>query len=150
MRILDAVLERFDFIDEANIVCTGNSGGGTATFYLACLDERITICAPSCAVCNFEYSIAAMPHCICNHVPHIRKYFEMGDLAGLIAPRALVIAAGKKDPIFPAEGTEKTFETIQKLYEYAGASSNCALVFGEGGHYNWADLIWEKIHALKQ
>ena len=148
MRILDAVLDRFDFLDRGNIVCTGNSGGGTATYYLACLDERIAVAAPSCSVCNYEYSIAAMPHCLCNHVPSIRKYFEMADLAGLIAPRKLVIAAGKKDRIFPAEGTEKTFETIQKLYTYAGCPASCALLWGERGHYNYADLLWQKIHEM--
>lgn len=148
MRILDAVLDKFDALDADNIVCTGNSGGGTVTYYLACLDKRISVAAPSCSVCSYETSIAAMPHCMCNHIPAIRKYFEMGDLAGLIAPRKLVIAAGKTDPIFPAEGTEKTFELIKSLYKCAGAPDSCALVWGDGGHYNYADLLWEKIHEM--
>ena len=148
MRILDAVLDNFEMLDANNIVCTGNSGGGTATYYLACLDERISVAAPSCSICNYENSIAAMPHCMCNHIPSIRKYFEMGDLAGLIAPRKLVIAAGKTDPIFPAEGTEKTFGMIKQLYEYAGVPEFCALVWGDGGHYNYADLLWEKVHEM--
>lgn len=146
MRVLDAVLERFDFIDESNIVCTGNSGGGTATYYLCCLDGRISVCAPSCSICSFESSIAAMPHCMCNHVPYIRKYFEMGDLAGLIAPRKLVIAAGRKDEIFPERGTLECFDVIKRLYDSLGVPDSCALLFGEGGHYNYADLLWAKIH----
>ena len=149
MRILDAVLEAFEMIEANDIICTGNSGGGTATFYLACIDERITVAAPSCSICNFEYSIAAMPHCMCNHIPSIRRYFEMGDLAGLIAPRKLVIAAGKEDKIFPKEGTQQTFETIKKLYSHAGVPEACALVWGDGGHYNYADLLWEKIYEMK-
>lgn len=148
MRILDAVLAHFPQIDKDGIICTGNSGGGTATYYLACLDERIAVAAPSCSVCSYETSIAAMPHCMCNHIPSIRKYFEMGDLAGLIAPRKLVVAAGRADKIFPAHGTEETFETIKKLYGYAGAPDSCALVWGDGGHYNYADLLWEKIHEM--
>ena len=148
MRILDAVFANFDFLDSANVICTGNSGGGTATYYLACLDERISVAAPSCSICNYEASIAAIPHCICNHIPSIRKYFEMGDLAGLIAPRRLVIAAGKDDKIFPIEGTFKTFETVKNLYRYAGVPDACALVVGESGHYNYADLIWEKIREM--
>ena len=148
MRILDAVEKHFTQIDMTNIVCTGNSGGGTVSYYLACLDERITAAAPSCSICEYEYSIAAMPHCICNHIPNIRKYFEMSDLAGLISPRVLVIAAGKEDDIFPIEGTEKTFEHIQKIYEASGAQDKCALVVGDGGHLNYADLIWEKLHQM--
>ena len=148
MRILDAVTENFDFVDMSDVVCTGNSGGGTAAYYVSALDERITACAPSCSVCNYEDSIAAMPHCICNHVPSIRKYFEMGDLACLIAPRKLVIGAGRTDDIFPIEGTKKAFEKIERIYDKAGAKNNCALVIGDGGHLNYADLIWEKLHEM--
>ena len=148
MRVLDAVLQNFDRIDPEGIVCTGNSGGGTATYYLACLDERVAIAAPSCSICSYEASIAAMPHCLCNHIPSIRKYFEMADLAGLIAPRRLVIAAGTEDPIFPKDGTEKTFARIKELYTFAGASDACALTFGEGGHLNYADHLWETIDKM--
>ena len=148
MRILDAVGSAFTEIDMSNIVCTGNSGGGTATYYLACLDERITVAAPSCSICTYEDSIAAMPHCLCNHIPGIRKYFEMGDLAGLIAPRKLVIAAGMTDDIFPIDGTKRCFEKIKFIYGSAGAEESCALVIGDGGHLNYADLIWAKIHGM--
>ena len=129
-------------------ICLSGHGGGTAAYYVSALDERITACAPSCSVCNYEDSIAAMPHCICNHVPSIRKYFEMGDLACLIAPRKMVVAAGQTDDIFPIEGTKKAFEKIKRIYYEAGAKDNCALVIGEGGHYNYADLIWEKLHEM--
>ncbi len=148
MRILDAVLDNFDRIDADNIVCTGNSGGGTATYYLAAMDERITAAAPSCSICTYEDSIAAMEHCMCNHIPSIRKYFEMGDLAGLIAPRKLVIAAGEKDVIFPIEGTKKTFETVKHLYKINDAEENCVLVIGNGGHLNYADEIWSKLAEM--
>ena len=90
-----------------------------------------------------------MPHCMCNHIPGIRKFFEMGDLAGLIAPRMLVIAAGLKDAIFPIAGTRDTFDTICRLYQAAGVPERCALVIGDGGHYNYADLIWEKVREMK-
>ncbi|MBR5868183.1 MAG: hypothetical protein IKZ21_01950 [Clostridia bacterium] len=148
MRILDGVAECFPRVDMTDIVVTGNSGGGTVAYYLACMDERIGAAAPSCSVCTFEASIAAMPHCLCNHIPSIRKYFEMGDLAGLIAPRKLVVAAGKEDPIFPIQGVEKAFATIQSIYRAAGAPGNCALVVGDGGHLNYADPIWQKLHEM--
>lgn len=148
MRILDVVLDRFDFINREGIVCTGNSGGGTATYYFAALDERIAFAAPSCSVCSYETSIAAMPHCMCNHIPRIRRYFEMSDLSCLIAPRKLVVAAGVEDKIFPINGTEKTFSEIQAIYKEAGAENNCALVIGDKGHYNYADLIWDKLHEM--
>ncbi|MBO5370596.1 MAG: hypothetical protein J6B23_07985 [Clostridia bacterium] len=145
MRVLDVIETDFPEVDMADIICTGNSAGGTTTYYLSCLETRIKASAPSCSVCTYEDSIAAMPHCMCNHIPGIRKYFEMGDLAGLIAPRRLVIAAGKEDEIFPIDGVEKAFETAKSYYEKLGAADKCTLVIGEGGHLNYADLIWDEL-----
>ena len=73
----------------------------------------------------------------------------MGDLAGLIAPRKLVIAAGEKDGIFPIDATKKTFEKIKFIYDSIGKGENCALVVGERGHLNYADLLWEKYNQMK-
>lgn len=87
-------------------------------------------------------------HCLCNHIPSIRKYFEMGDLAGRIAPRKPVIAAGREDAIFPLPGTERVFSQIARIYADAGVPQNCALVIGDGGHLNYADLLWEKLHKM--
>ncbi|MBE7052111.1 MAG: hypothetical protein E7395_06035 [Ruminococcaceae bacterium] len=148
MRILDAVSDSFSEVDMSDIVCTGNSGGGTATYYLACVDERITAAAPSCSICTYEASIAARRHCMCNHIPSIRKYFEMGDLAGLIAPRKLVIAAGMLDGGFPIAGTREAFEQVQSCYRALSAENNCALVVADGDHLNYADHLWSKLHEM--
>jgi hypothetical protein len=72
----------------------------------------------------------------------------MSDLAGLIAPRALVIAAGREDPIFPIKPTEECFEKIERTYSSIGSLDGCALLIGDGGHLNYADLLWEKIHEM--
>ena len=37
----------------------GNSGGGTTSFYAACVDPRIKVCMPSCAFCPYYDSIIA-------------------------------------------------------------------------------------------
>lgn len=148
MRVLDAVESNFSEVDMQGIVCTGNSGGGTATYYLAALDERIAYAAPCCSVCTYADSIAAIEHCLCNHIPSIRKHFEMGDLAGLIAPRKLIVAAGKRDTIFPIDGVKGAYKQIEFIYKSANCAENCALVIGDNGHYNYADLIWEKLHQM--
>ena len=145
---IDVMLREFDFIDEKNIMLMGNSGGGTATYYAACLDERISLAMPSCAVCTYKHSIAAMEHCVCNFIPNIANYFDMGDLAGLIAPRALVIVNGKKDPIFPEEGVIECFEIAKKLYDAAGVPERLALVTGPEGHRFYADAAWPVLHKI--
>ena len=81
-RAIDVLEKHFPQVDSAKVLCLGNSGGGTATFYAACMDERIKGAVPSCAVCTYKASIAAQYHCVCNFIPNIASYFDMGDLAG--------------------------------------------------------------------
>ena len=148
--VIDAICEHFDFLDTDNICLMGNSGGGTATFYAACLDERIKLAIPSCAVCTYKHSIAAMRHCVCNFIPNIANYFDMGDLGGLIAPRKLIVVNGKYDDIFPEEGVTESFGIIKELYGAAGVPENAALVTGDGGHRFYADDAWPIIHKMNK
>ncbi len=146
-RSIDA-MEEFDEIDTGKVGCMGGSGGGTATFYAACMDERIKIAMPACSVCTFRDSIVPIHHCTCNYIPSIAKYADMGDLAALIAPRPLVAVAGREDEIFPVSGTLEAFETIRKIYKKAGYPDNCRLVIGEGGHRFYADPSWDIFRSL--
>lgn len=135
-------LETFPEIDSKRIALMGNSGGGTATYYAACMEERISIAMPSCSVCSFKDSIVWKRHCACNYVPNIAKYMDMGDMACLIAPRPLIVVAGKLDHGFHINGSLEAYDTIQKIYKKAGAENNCRLVVGEEGHRFYADLSW--------
>lgn len=142
-RLIDVMLTTFaDRVDENKIVCTGNSGGGTATFYAACMDERIAVALPSCSVCTYGDSIAAMHHCACNFIPGVALDFDMGDLSGLIAPRSFAILAGAKDPIFPLPGVKKSYAICQSLYAAAGVPDRCALLIGDAGHQYYPALAW--------
>ena len=141
-RAIDLALT-FPEIDGDFIICTGNSGGGTTTYYAACMDERIKVAMPSCAVCTFKDSIEAMVHCVCNFVPHIAEYMDMGDMAACIAPRKLIVIHGTQDPIFPNVGVLETYETVKKVYEAAGVPKNCALATGQGGHRYYKKEAWE-------
>ncbi len=140
-RAIDVLIKHFDCIDSGNIICLGNSGGGTATFYAACYDERIKTAIPSCAFASYDDSIAAMLHCTCNFIPNIRNYFDMGDLSGLIAPRNLIIVSGKDDPIFPIDSAKKCFEITKSLY--ANTDGKAVHVIGNEGHRFYKNAAWE-------
>ena len=139
--LIDA-LAAFGECDGERITLMGNSGGGTATFYTACVEPRIKIAMPSCAFCSLHDSIFAQHHCICNYIPGLYKYFEMGDLAMLIAPRPLIVVCGKDDRIFPLEGVKREFATVEKIYHAAGVPENCALIVGDEGHRFYAKPAW--------
>lgn len=142
------MLETLPEIDSDKIAVMGNSGGGTATYYAACMDERIKVVMPSCSVCTFERSIVYKRHCTCNYIPNIAKYLDMGDLACLIAPRPLIVVAGKEDNGFYIDGVRKAFDTIEKIYKRADADNNCRLVVGEEGHRFYADISWPVFKEL--
>lgn len=149
MRILDAVEAHFsDIITLEGSVLTGNSGGGTATFYTACLEHRFDGYMPSCAISTYHDSIISLHHCTCNYIPGIAKYFDMGDLAILMAPKKLVVVSGAHDEIFPLHGVQKMFAIMQNLYAASGAADNCALVVGAEGHRFYADDAWPVMHGL--
>lgn len=148
-RAIDVVFENFPQVNPDDIMCTGNSGGGTSTFYVSCIDERIKLAAPSCAVCTYLDSIINLYHCPCNYIPQIARYFDMGDLSGLIAPRGLVVIAGKDDPIFPISGVKATFEITKSLYKAAGAENKAELFIGDGGHRYYADGAFKTIDKIR-
>ena len=149
MRVLDAMETHFgDLITMEGSVLMGNSGGGTATYYTACLEHRFDGFMPSCALCTYRDSIVNIHHCICNYVPRIARYFDMGDLVVMIAPKKLVVVCGKDDNIFPLHGVRETFGIIGTLYEASDAPDGCALVVGEGGHRFYADDAWPVMKKL--
>ncbi|MBE6687801.1 MAG: hypothetical protein E7588_00820 [Ruminococcaceae bacterium] len=141
-RAIDAVGETFKDIDMDKIALMGNSGGGTATYYTACFEPRIKVVMPSCAVCSFDTSIGTLRHCDCNYIPRMAKYFDMGEIACLIAPRPLIVVAGAKDHGFLYPGVEKVYDVIKQIYEKEGAPENCQLITGDAGHRFYADISW--------
>lgn len=147
-RALD-LMDRFENVDTDRVMVFGDSGGGTASFYAGCLDERIGVVAPCYAFCTYQDSIMAMQHCVCNHIPSAYRYFEMQDLACLIAPRKLLAINGEQDPIFPFEAAKRGFETVKRIYAAAGASEDsCRLCSTPKGHYWMTDMIWEYINGF--
>ena len=147
-RAVDLLETMPDTINAKKILVTGNSGGGTATYYAACMEERITMAVPSSSICSFKDSIVWKRHCPCNYIPNIAKYVDMGDLACLIAPRPLTIVAGVTDIGFHIDGSREVAQTVQKIYDKAGASDQFRFIEGPEGHRYYADLTWPVIHQL--
>ena len=144
MQIVTWLRQRPD-VDADRIAATGNSGGGTCTLFLAAVDTRVAAAVPSCYFCMFADSILAIHHCPDNYVPDLQLHGEMYDVAGLIAPRPLLIVAGKDDPIFPIREVRKAFRDLKAIYEAAGAGDRCHLVVGGEGHRFYADAGWRKM-----
>ena len=139
------LLENFPRCDTGRIVITGNSGGGTASFYAACCDGRIKISAPSCSFCSYSGSILNIEHCACNYIPNAASFFEMQDLSALIAPRKLIVVTGREDEIFPIDEVRASYATVEKIFAKAGVPDSCRLVETPNAHYWRPDLVWSAI-----
>ncbi len=147
-KVID-VLGNFPQCDLDNIIITGNSGGGTMSFYAACYDQRIKLSAPSCAFCSYKESIMNIFHCACNYIPNIMEWFEMEDLASLLAPRKFLVIAGKEDKDFPINGVRKAFKTVKEIYKKAGVEQNCKMIETSKGHWWCEDIVWDSITEFK-
>ena len=144
---IDMILKHFGKnIDQRKIVLAGNSGGGTVSFYASCYDERICLSVPSSAFCPYPESILRFYHCSCNYIGHAFKWFDMQDLACLIAPRPFFAINGKTDPSFKDYGVIRGFETVKKIYEKEGVPEKChSIIMQDRGHFWGVEYVWPVI-----
>lgn len=138
IRLIDYIRARAEPQMET-LGCVGLSGGGTVTLFTAALDERITCAVVSGYLNTFRDSIMAIDHCLCNFVPGILEFAEMPDIAGLIAPRPLLVEAGLRDPIYPLAGSRKAYAYLERIYGDLDAHGCLQADFFEGEH-RWSGV----------
>jgi len=139
MRVWDVIraidyLETRKEVKASSIGVMGISGGGMTSLFSSALDERIKAAVVSGYLNTFRDSILSVHHCECNYIPGILKYAEMYDIAGLIAPRALLVESGTKDSIFPVRATEFAISKVRKVYELLGVPEKLDVDIFEGRH----------------
>jgi len=133
MRAIDVAEAHFS--PGARYCCMGNSGGGKATYYTAALEPRIAKAMPSCSIFNHAGHIPAKGVCPCSKcIPGFCRWFEVSDVAGLIAPRPMLMVHGELDHHCPGDQARKTFVLIQKYYDAAGAPEAFRVHTGAEGH----------------
>lgn len=143
MRLIDYIRTRPEALADT-LGCVGLSGGGMVTLFATALDPRITCAVVSGYFNTFRDSIMAVRHCLCNFVPGIVQVAEMVDIAGLVAPRPLLIETGTRDPIFPTAATQRAYQELQEVYAVFEADKNLDIDIFEGEHawsgakaYDW-------------
>lgn len=122
-------------IDISILGVTGNSGGGTATTFLASVEKRITIAAPMCYVTSWENNILNERPTDNEQIPPhaLAQNLDIVDFLIARAPVPVLIC-GKKNDFFDPRGTEKAFGELSKIYSLLGKEDSAELFMDEGNH----------------
>ncbi len=124
LRAIDCLQSRED-VDPARIGITGNSGGGLNSLFTAALDPRVQ--AATVVGFTFEFSDWIRyggTHCTCTHLPGLLRDLEWFEIAGLIAPRPLLMIQGEHDTIFPIQGASRAAAATEVVYRLSGGSNS--------------------------
>jgi hypothetical protein len=115
VRAVDFLCELND-VDTDRIGVTGASGGGTQTFLLAAIDDRIKAAVPAVMV-----STAMQGGCVCENCSLLRVGTGNIELAGLFAPKPLAMPSAND---WTKEIMTKGYPELRKLYKLLGAEDN--------------------------
>lgn len=129
-RLIDYIHTRPDVIPPALSVI-GLSGGGGGTLWLSAMDDRVAVAVVSGHLSPYENGRFG---CICNVVPHLLEWAERSDLAGLIAPRPLLIESASRDQCYSRERTLRSYAALGTIYRVAGVPDHLDIDLFEGGH----------------
>lgn len=131
------------------IGCTGFSGGGLQTMWLAALDDRIRTAVISGYVHGYYDTILKCHRCACNFVPNLWRLCDISDICALIAPRPLYAENGISDSQNGWDGIDGPVRQIGKIREaYAifGAQENLEHHTPEGIH-RWYGSCYDFVKA---
>jgi dienelactone hydrolase len=126
IRTIDFI-ESLPYVDRTRIGATGASGGGTQSFLLAAVDERIKVAAPVNMI-----SLHMQGGCICENPPGLRLDANNVELAATIAPRPLLMVSATGD--WTNETPTVEYPAMRRLYAFAGAEDRVQTVQFDAPH----------------
>jgi hypothetical protein len=117
-------------VDSSRIGCTGESGGGTQTFLLTALDQRVTIAAPVVMVSDYFQG-----GCACENAAGLRHGTDNIEFAALTAPRPLILVGATGD--WTKNTMDRVLPAIRGVYSLVGSRDRVsAQIFDFPHNYN--------------
>ncbi len=107
-------------VDAERIGCTGASGGGTQTFLLCAVDDRVKVSAPVNMI-----SSTMQGGCVCENAPCLRLDTNNMEIGAMMAPRPMIMVSATGDWTKLTPKVEfPAIRDIYRLYDAADRVSN--------------------------
>jgi dienelactone hydrolase len=114
-------LESLPDVDKRRLACTGASGGGTQTFLLTAVDDRIKVSAPVNMISHYMQGGD-----VCENAPGLRLDTSNVEIAALTAPRPMLMVSAAGD--WTRDTPRVEFPAVQGVYSLLGAKDAVATV----------------------
>lgn len=136
-------------IDANKIATLGMSMGGMMSWWLAALDERISLVVDIAGQAEYESLIETARldcHGFYYYIPGLLANYKTIDIQSLITPRPRLSLVGKNDRMCPLSGVKKLDTYLTKSYTEKGAPQNwqCQLLTGVHQETKEMRTIWQR------
>lgn len=123
-------LESLPDVDATRIGCTGESGGGTQTFLLTGVDDRIAAAAPVVMISeNFQGG------CVCENTAGMRLFTDNVEIGAIHAPKPMRLVGATGD--WTSNTMTAVYPALAKVYGLYGRSDLVtATIFNFDHNYN--------------
>ncbi len=138
IKVLDYLCDRDD-IDARRIGCTGSSGGGTQTYFLAAVDDRVKVSAPAVMLSGHYQG-----GCVCENAPLLHLKYSTIHYAALTAPRPLFLTGCTGD--WTHHLVERECASLRELYRLYGKEGAIECFYQDENH-NYNQASREPVYA---
>lgn len=126
-------------VDQNRIAVTGASGGGTQTYGIMAMDERVKAAAPVNML-----SLHYQGGCLCENAPNLRIAMNNLELGALMAPRPLLMVSCTGD--WTAETLRVEYPAMRSIYELYEKPEQVATIQLQANH-NYNQQSREAVYA---
>ena len=130
-----------------NLWLKGYSAAGLAAITAAAVDNNKYIKGIAVGGClgSIDDTLLKRGASGFGHIPHMREWFDMEALIGLVSPRPCLVVAGIKDHIYPYKLSKRIINKAKIIFKKDKVENNLVLIKGSKGHTYYPNLLWPKI-----
>ena len=133
-------LQSLPGVNAARIGATGASGGGTQTFLLTAVDDRIQFSAPVNMISGIMQGGG-----VCENAPNLRLDTFNVEIASMMAPRPMLMVSATGD--WTKNNLTEEFPAVRSIYELYDQAANVEAMHQDAPH-NYNQLAREAVYRF--